>query len=152
VCGVDAERSVFYDYYTSRDATLTIAQGSRIEGIGRPRVEASFMPDAIDAMVKVPDVWSLAAMHALSDVLGRAVGGSSGTNLIAALTMANTMRQQGQTGSIVTILCDSGARYCHTYFNDAWLADCGLSCQVQREAVGQWMLQGVKPFEFATSF
>jgi cysteine synthase len=145
VCGVDAERSVFYDYYQTRDASLTMPQGSRIEGIGRPRVEKSFLPDAIDAMVKVPDVWSLGAMHALSDVLGRAVGGSSGTNLVAALTVAQQMRLQGQTGSIVTILCDSGARYRNTYFNDAWLSDCGLACSAQRDAVRGWMDSGAKP-------
>jgi cysteine synthase len=145
VCGVDAERSVFYDYYQTRDASLTMPQGSRIEGIGRPRVEKSFLPDAIDAMVKVPDVWSLGAMHALSDVLGRAVGGSSGTNLVAALTVAQHMRLQGQTGSIVTILCDSGARYRNTYFNEAWLSDCGLACNAQRDAVRSWMGSGLKP-------
>ncbi len=147
VCGVDAERSVFYAYYQSRDASLTMAQGSRIEGIGRPRVEASFMPDAIDAMVKVPDVWSLGAMHALSDELGRAVGGSSGTNLVAALTVAQRMQSLGQQGSIVTILCDSGARYRHTYFNDAWLESCGMECVAQSDAVKAWMAGGVMPAE-----
>jgi cysteine synthase A len=40
----DAERSVFFDYYQSGDASLRLDCGSRIEGIGRPRVEASFCP------------------------------------------------------------------------------------------------------------
>ncbi len=150
VCGVDAERSVFYDYYQTRNPALSINQGSRIEGIGRPRVEASFLPDAIDTMVKVPDVWSLAAMHALSVVLGRAVGGSSGTNLVAALVMAHQMQARGESGSIVTILCDSGARYRNTYFNDAWLQDCGLTCSTQRDAVHSWMLKGQQPVELAS--
>ncbi|VFT64444.1 cysteine synthase [Pseudomonas aeruginosa] len=51
----DAERSVFFDAYVSGDRGLTLDCGSRIEGIGRPRVEASFLPEVIDAMVKVPD-------------------------------------------------------------------------------------------------
>ncbi len=63
VCGVDAEHSVFFDHYVSGSQRLTLQRGSRIEGIGRPRVEASFVPGVLDAMVKVPDVWSLAAMH-----------------------------------------------------------------------------------------
>ena len=62
----DPEDSVFFDYYASGDRTLDHPRGSRIEGIGRPRVEASFMRDAIDAMVKVPDAASVAAMHWLS--------------------------------------------------------------------------------------
>jgi cysteine synthase len=145
VCGVDAERSVLYDYYQTRNLQLSMSQGSRIEGIGRPRVEASFLPDAIDTMVKVPDVWSLAAMHALSAVLGRAVGGSSGTNLVAALTMAHQMQTHGESGSVVTILCDSGARYRNTYFNDAWLQDSGLACTAQCDAVQHWMHTGQMP-------
>ena len=143
VCGVDAERSVFFDYYQSRDASLSLPHGSRIEGIGRPRVEASFLPDVLDAMVKVPDVWSLAAMHALSTVLGRPVGGSSGTNLMASLCVAQHMRSQGEQGSIVSILCDSGQRYQNTYFNEAWLQANELGCAVQKDAVLAWMENGV---------
>jgi cysteine synthase len=144
VCGVDAERSVFFDHYLTGDPTLTMAQGSRIEGIGRPRVEASFVPGVLDAMVKVPDLWSLAAMHALSGRLGRRVGGSTGTNLVAALGCARQMLEAGQSGSIVTLLCDDGERYRHSYFDDAWLVAQGLQCQSQRDAIsglidhGQW--------------
>jgi cysteine synthase len=144
VCGADAERSVFFEHYTSGDHTLTLEQGSRIEGIGRPRVEASFVPGVLDAMVKVPDLWSLAAMHALSLRLGRPVGGSTGTNLVAALACAQCLLDEGGTGSVVTLLCDDGARYRHSYFSDAWLQQQGLACADERDAVtalielGRW--------------
>ncbi|MGV8920777.1 MAG: PLP-dependent cysteine synthase family protein [Pseudomonas sp.] len=117
----DAERSVFFDFYLSGDASLRLDHGSRIEGIGRPRVEASFMPKVIDAMVKVPDALSLAAMHYLAKRLGRHVGGSSGTNLIGALVAAQEMVAAGEVGSIVAILCDSGERYATSYYDPAWL-------------------------------
>ncbi|MHC8403811.1 PLP-dependent cysteine synthase family protein [Pseudomonas sp. TMB3-21] len=117
----DAERSVFFDYYLTGDASLTLAHGSRIEGIGRPRVEASFLPKVIDAMVKVPDALSLAAMHYLAQHLGRRVGGSSGTNLIGALMAAQQMATAGESGSIVAILCDGGERYETSYYNQDWL-------------------------------
>ncbi len=143
VCGVDAERSVFFDYYQSRDASLSLPHGSRIEGIGRPRVEASFLPDVLDAMVKVPDIWSLAAMLALSAVLGRPVGGSSGTNLMASLCVAQSMRSKGEQGSIVSILCDSGQRYQNTYFNEAWLQANQLGCTAEKDLVLRWMETGV---------
>ncbi|VVM98625.1 hypothetical protein PS645_03168 [Pseudomonas fluorescens] len=117
----DAERSVFFDYYLTGDASLTLDHGSRIEGIGRPRVEASFLPKVIDAMVKVPDALSLAAMHYLAQRLGRRVGGSSGTNLIGALMAAQQMTAAGQSGSIVAILCDGGERYETSYYNQDWL-------------------------------
>ena len=129
VCGADAERSVFFDYYLERDCTIRIEEASRIEGIGRPRVEASFLPDVIDAMVKVPDRWSMAAMHEVSRRLGRTVGGSTGTNLIAALACMVDMRRRGQSGSVVTILCDSGSRYAHTYYSSAWLSAAAMDSE-----------------------
>jgi cysteine synthase A len=74
----DAERSVFFDFYQSGDASLRLDCGSRIEGIGRPAGGGVVLPKVIDAMVKVPDALSLAAMHYLAERLGRHVGGSSG--------------------------------------------------------------------------
>ena len=135
VCGVDAERSVFFDHYLTGDAALTTPQGSRIEGIGRPRVEASFVPGVLDAMVKVPDLWSVAAMQALSTRLGRRVGGSTGTNLVAALACAQALRDQGRTGSIVTLICDDGERYRHSYYDDVWLQRHGLGCAAETAAM-----------------
>ena len=131
VCGADAERSVFLDHYLSRDPGLTLAQGSRIEGIGRPRVEASFLPGVLDAMVQPPDLWSLAAMHAPSDRLGRRVGPSTGTNLLAALAWAQWLRDRGQAGSVVALIRDDGERYRQTCFDPAWLQAQGLGCAAQ---------------------
>jgi len=128
VCGGDAERSVFFDSYVSGDRTLRIEQGSRIEGIGRPRVEASFLPGVIDAMVKLPDLWSVAAMQVLGQRLGRPVGPSTGTNLLASLACARQMQQRGERGAIVTLLCDGGERYRHTVQDGDWLAAQGLGC------------------------
>lgn len=52
---VDPQNSVFMDYWQSRDASLRSPVGSKIEGIGRPRVEPSFIPDVVDEMLRVPD-------------------------------------------------------------------------------------------------
>jgi cysteine synthase A len=122
----DPEDSVFFDYYVSGNRALTHPRGSRIEGIGRPRVEASFMRDAIDAMVKVPDAASVAAMHWLSAALGRRVGGSTGTIFYGALPLLERLHASGDSASVVLILCDGGERYAHSYYNAAWLADHGL--------------------------
>jgi cysteine synthase A len=147
VCGVDAEHSVFFDHYLSGDARLRLDRGSRIEGIGRPRVEASFVPGVLDAMVKVPDLWSLAAMHSLSARLGRRVGGSTGTNLVAALACAQSLKARGQGGSVVTLLCDDGELYRQSYFNDDWLRDNHLECSVQRAAIDALVDHGDWPAE-----
>jgi cysteine synthase A len=152
VCGADAERSVFFDSYVTGDRSLTTAQGSRIEGIGRPRVEASFLPGVIDAMVKLPDVWSLAAMRALGDWLGRPVGPSTGTNLLAALACARQMRAAGEQGAVVTLLCDGGERYRHTVQDPAWLAGCGLGCDGQADAVARLLAEGAWPPELLATW
>ncbi|MGE8393513.1 PLP-dependent cysteine synthase family protein [Pseudomonas sp. BIGb0427] len=131
----DAERSVFFDCYKTGDRSLRLDCGSRIEGIGRPRVEASFLAQVIDAMVKVPDALSLAAMHYLAQRLGRRVGGSSGTNLIGALAAAQHMRAAGEAGSIVAILCDGGDRYATTYYDQDWLSGQGYQLEGMIAAV-----------------
>ena len=120
---VDPENSAFYTGYTQGDQSYRIDVSSRIEGIGRPSMEASFQVDVIDAMQQVPDAASIATMHWLASILGRKVGASTGTNMWGVLQLAKQMRAQGQQGSIVTLLCDSGERYLDTYYNEQWVAE-----------------------------
>lgn len=126
LCVADPENSAFYPSWTGGDCESVCATPSRIEGIGRPRVEASFVPGVLDAMVSVPDAASIATMRWTSSVLGRSVGGSTGTAMWAALGLVRQMRDRGEQGSVVTLLCDGGERYAHTYYNDQWLADRGI--------------------------
>ena len=78
-------------------------------------------------------------MHALSARLGRRVGGSTGTNLVAALACAQALRDDGQPGSIVTLLCDDGARYRDSYYDAAWLQAQGLDCGTESDALDALM-------------
>jgi cysteine synthase len=96
LCVVDVENSVFYDAYRSGDLDVTCRHGSRIEGIGRPRVEPSFIPGVIDHMIRIPDAASIAAMHVLSDRLFRRVGGSTGTNFFGLCWIAANMLREGR--------------------------------------------------------
>jgi len=126
LCVVDPENSAFYDGYLDDDPSYTTGVGSRIEGIGRPRVEPSFLPTVIDSMMRVPDAASIAAMRWCSRHLGRSVGGSTGTAMWGAVQIIRQMRASGERGSVVTLLCDGGERYAHTYYDDAWLAEAGI--------------------------
>ena len=131
VCVPDPQGSVFGEYHRTGNAALT-SPGSRIEGIGRPRVEASFVRSVVDRMMAVENADSVAAMRALSALLGRKVGPSTGTNFVGMLALANEMRVQQQTGSIVSLLCDAGERYLPTYHDAAWVhanfGDCAAAC------------------------
>ncbi|GAB6259960.1 PLP-dependent cysteine synthase family protein [Photobacterium sp. R1] len=121
LCVVDPEFSVFHDYYLTRNPALKGQRGGRIEGIGRPRVEPSFIPDVVDEMRTIPDAASIATILWLEKLLGRKAGASTGTNLYGVLQLASEMKARGETGSIVTLLCDSGERYLDTYFNPDWV-------------------------------
>ena len=54
--------------------TVTAEGGSDVEGIGRPRVEPSFVPGVIDRMIRVPNAASYAAMRVLERLVGRRYG------------------------------------------------------------------------------
>ncbi|MCA9211720.1 MAG: PLP-dependent cysteine synthase family protein [Planctomycetales bacterium] len=122
LCVADPENSVFYDFFHTGDRTLRSKLPSRVEGIGRPRVEASFVPTVIDAMQQVPDAAAFAAIRVLEKMIDRKCGGSTGTNLWAVARIISQMQSSGESGSIVTLICDSGDRYLDTYYNDDWLA------------------------------
>jgi len=122
----DPENSAFLDGWENDTSDAVTAAPSRIEGIGRMRIEPSFVGGVVDDMIRVPDAASIAAARWVSQILGRPVGGSTGTNVWASLQVAQRMRDAGETGSIVTLLCDGGERYACTYYDDAWLKAKGL--------------------------
>jgi cysteine synthase A len=117
---------VFFDSYRTGDRSLRVEKSSRIEGIGGPRVEASFIASVIDRMIRAPDAASIATIHWLETVIGRKCGGSTGTNVYAALVLADEMIVEGRQGSIVTLICDPGERYLGTYYDVDWIAQEGL--------------------------
>jgi len=122
LCVADPEGSGFARGWRLRDRSATAVQSTVIEGIGRPRVEPGFLFDVVDQVIEVPDAASVAAAWLLEELLGHRYGGSSGTNLVACLQLASSMRARGEHGSIVSLLCDRGERYTQTLFDPAWLA------------------------------
>jgi cysteine synthase A len=73
-------------------------------------------------MIRVPDADSMAALRVLEKLLGRRCGGSTGTNFVGALQLMGEMKAAGETGPVVTLICDGGDRYAGSYYDDAWLA------------------------------
>lgn len=123
---VDPENSAFIGGYETGRSDYSTGKPSRIEGIGRPIVEPSFVGQVIDRMIAVPDAASVAAARHASVALGKRVGGSTGTNIWGAFGLIAEMIGSGRSGSVVTLLCDGGERYAGTYFDDQWVADQGL--------------------------
>ncbi len=145
LCVVDPENSAFFPSYAQGRRDLVTGMSSRIEGIGRPRVEPSFLPDVVDHMVVVPDAASVAAARHVSRVLGRRVGPSTGTNLWGAFGLLAEMIADRRSGSVVTLLADSGDRYADTYFCDEWLTSHGLDPSALAEVLVEFERSGLWP-------
>ena len=117
----DPEGSGLYGWVKSGDLSV---QGSSVtEGIGQSRVTANLQGAEIDDAVRVPDAAALEQVFDLVQHEGLSVGGSAGLNVAAAIQVA---RQIGPGHTIVTILCDGGARYQSKLFNPEFLRGKGL--------------------------
>jgi cysteine synthase A len=121
LCVVDPENSIFY-YAWAGDPSAFSGRSSLIEGVGRQRLEPSFLPDVVDRMIRVPDAASIAAMRLVAERTGRSVGGSTGTNMWGVFLLVGEMLARRERGSIVTLICDGGERYSDTYYSDEWVA------------------------------
>lgn len=126
LCVADPEASVFHRHYADPAVTEVAGAMSCVEGIGRPRVEPSFVPQVIDRMIAIADADSFAAARHLSRLIGKRCGPSTGTNIAACLHIIEEMVANGARGSIVTLLCDPGERYASTCFDEAWIAARGF--------------------------
>jgi len=139
---VDPENSAFIGGYETGRADFSTGKPSRIEGIGRPIVEPSFVGQVIDRMIAVPDAASVAAARHASTALGKSVGGSTGTNIWGAFGVIAEMIAAGRSGSVVTLLCDGGERYANTYFDDAWVASQGMDLAGPTEVLERFVRTG----------
>ena len=117
----DPEGSGLYGWVKGGDLSV---QGSSVtEGIGQSRVTGNLEGAVIDDAVRVPDREALEQVFGLLQHEGLSVGGSAGLNVAAAVQVA---RGLGPGQTVVTILCDSGARYQSKLFNPAFLRSKGL--------------------------
>ncbi len=117
----DPMGSALYNHYTRGEL---LAEGSSItEGIGNSRITKNLEGAPIDAAYRIPDEEALPVVFDLVEHEGLVLGGSSGINVAAAIRLA---RELGKGHTIVTILCDGGARYQSKLFNPAFLREKGL--------------------------
>jgi cysteine synthase A len=144
LCVVDPEHSIFYSSWAGDPSAFT-GRPSLIEGIGRQRVEPSFVPEVVDRMIQVPDAASIATMRVVRELTGRSVGGSTGTNVWGALMLVAEMLSNDERGSIVTLICDSGDLYADTYYSDTWVRDRGLEIAPYRDALARFLESGTFP-------
>ncbi|MFO0540988.1 MAG: cysteine synthase A [Phenylobacterium sp.] len=100
------------------------SEGTSIsEGIGQGRITANLEGLTVDMPYQVPDEEMLEVVYDLATHEGLIMGGSTGINVAGAIRMA---RDLGPGHTVVTILCDQGARYQSKIYNPAFLRERGL--------------------------
>jgi cysteine synthase A len=128
----DPPGAALYSYYTTGE--LKMAGSSITEGIGQSRVTANLEGAPVDFAYEIPDDESVPIVFDLVVREGLLLGGSSGVNIAGALRLA---RELGPGHTIVTLLCDSGARYASKLFNPAFLRSKDLPVPDWLEAKGK---------------
>jgi cysteine synthase A len=117
----DPDGSALYGWIKNNDLSVT---GSSItEGIGNGRVTANMVGAPIDDAERIPDAEALEQIYDVLIHEGLSVGTSSGINIAAAIRVAKSL---GPGHTVVTILCDGGARYASKLFNPPFLREKGL--------------------------
>jgi cysteine synthase A len=119
----DPPGSSLYAYIRTGTLAATGA-GSITEGIGIGRVTANLKDAPIDDAVHIEDADTVRYVYRLLQEEGLFLGSTSGINVAAAVRVA---RELGPGHTIVTVLCDGGAKYQSRLFNRAWLEQKGLA-------------------------
>lgn len=119
----DPGGSALYEYYAH--GALKAEGNSVSEGIGQGRITANLEGAPVDMPLRISDGEALPILFSLMRDEGLYLGGSSAINVAGAVQMA---REMGRGHKIVTILCDSGARYQSKIWNPAFLRSKGLPC------------------------
>ncbi len=96
----------------------------KVEGIGEDFVPKTFASQYVDDWERVGDAESFHVARELARREGMLLGGSTGTNVAAALRYA---RRLGPGHLVVAMGCDTGRNYMSKFFDDAWLKENKLS-------------------------
>ena len=123
----DPMGAALYSYYTT--GVLESEGGSISEGIGQARITANLEGFTPDYAYQIADEEALPIVFDLLHSEGLCMGASTGVNVAGAIRLA---RDLGPGHTIVTILCDNGARYQSKLFNPEFLREKGLP-------VPEWM-------------
>ena len=119
----DPPGSSLYEF-VKNGALKATGPGSITEGIGIARVTANFADAPLDDAVHVPDGETVSCVYRLLREEGLFLGSTSGINVAAAVRVA---RELGPGHTVVTVLCDGGAKYQSRLYNPQWLEQKGLA-------------------------
>jgi cystathionine beta-synthase len=106
-----------------------------VEGVGEDFWPETFDPSVVDRYVTVSDKESFLMTRRLAQTEGILAGGSCGTALVAALTVARKI--DDPEAMVAVILPDGGRSYLSKVFNDAWMTQYGFLERPPDKTVGE---------------
>lgn len=118
IIGADPYGSIFKTYKES--GSVVEATPYLVEGIGQEIVPPNVHIKYVDEVVNVTDRESFEMSRQLGRLEGIFCGGSTGTNLAAALRVASTL---DENAIVVFIVCDTGEHYLSKHHSDEWLKE-----------------------------
>ena len=118
VVGADPYGSIFKTYKETGKIVETTPY--LVEGIGQEVVPANAHMKYVDEVINITDGESFEMSRQLGRTEGIFCGGSSGTNLAAALRVA---RDLDEDTVVVFIVCDTGEHYLSKHHSDEWLKE-----------------------------
>lgn len=113
--------SGLYNYF--KNGEFKIEGNSITEGIGNSRITKNMEDMPVDDCFRIDDVEAIKILNKVLKEDGLFLGGSVGINLASAVQLA---RKLGPGHTIVTVLCDGGARYQSKLFNKEFLLSKGF--------------------------
>ncbi|HEY0406186.1 MAG TPA: pyridoxal-phosphate dependent enzyme [Pyrinomonadaceae bacterium] len=118
IIGADPYGSVFKTY--KETGKLIEATPYLVEGIGQQTIPENVNIKYVDEVINITDRESFELSRQLGRLEGIFCGGSTGTNLAAALRVARTL---DETAIVVFIVCDTGEHYLSKHHSDEWMKE-----------------------------
>jgi cystathionine beta-synthase len=136
IVGADPYGSIFKTY--KETGKIVEATPYLVEGIGQQVVPENAHMKYIDEVVNITDRESFELSRQLGRLEGIFCGGSTGTNLAAALRVA---RDLDENGLVVFIVCDTGEHYLSKHHSDEWMKEKRL---LEPQKITAGLLAGTK--------
>jgi CBS domain-containing protein len=118
IIGADPFGSIYKTYKDTGE--IPEATPYLVEGIGQATLPKTFHVEYVDEVMNISDRDSFELSRQLGRLEGIFCGGSTGTNLAAALRVA---RDLDENAVIVFIVCDTGEHYLSKHHSDEWMKE-----------------------------